>query len=456
MALPRILIVEDSSAMSELYQSFLEGQPWTIMSVNTGKAALEVFSQTPPDAVLLDVKLPDSNGIDLLKQMMQAGKPLAAVVMTAYGSINIAVSAMQAGASDFVVKPFSKERLVVTMTNALERLRLNRLVEHFKEGLDRKAFFGFIGSSLEMQAVYHIIEQAAKSKATVFVTGESGVGKELCAEAVHQCSARAKKPFVALNCAAIPKDLMESQIFGHVKGAFTGAVADYQGAAMEADGGSLFLDEICDMDITLQTKLLRFIQTGGVTPVGGTGSRRVDVRFICATNRDPLKEVAEGRFREDLYYRLHVIPIHLPPLRERGKDVLEIAHYFLKKISEDEGKGFKTLSSEVEDILLSANWPGNVRQLENVMRNAIVLHDGDVLERTMLPTPFNHSSFPQEGRILTPTAENKSVILPLWQVEKQAIEEAITFYEGNIPKAAAALGVSPSTLYRKKLSWVGK
>ena len=243
-----------------------------------------------------------------------------------------------------------------------------------------------------MQAVHRTLETAATSKATIFLTGESGTGKELCAEAIHRVSARAGRPFVAINCAAIPKDLVESELFGHLRGAFTGAVSNRVGAAAQAHRGTLFLDEICEMDINLQTKLLRFLQTGTLRRIGASEVEQVDVRIICATNRDPAAEIAAGRFREDLYYRLHVIPIHLPPLRERDEDALEIARAFLADYAREEGKGFARLAPCAEAAILAYPWPGNVRELQNVLRSAVVLNDGAELAAAHLPEPIRSAA----------------------------------------------------------------
>jgi two-component system repressor protein LuxO len=343
----------------------------------------------------------------------------------------------------------------VTLSNALERRRLVREVEALREAADRTTFCGFIGGAAAMQAVYRIIENAAASRATVFVSGESGTGKELAAEAIHRLSPRRDRPFVALNCAAIPRDLMESEVFGHVRGAFTGALADRLGAAAQADGGTLFLDEVCELDLALQGKLLRFIQTGRFQRVGSTREEQVDVRFVCATNRDPLDEVRQGRFREDLYYRLHVIPIVLPPLRERGEDILRIAQAFLARFATEEGRRFRGLAPGAREALLAHAWPGNVRELENAVRTAVVLHDGELLEASMLPAQVRRGG---ERAILPAPApaepeEASRLIRPLAELEREAIERAVALCGGNIAKAAAHLGVSPSTIYRKRVSW---
>jgi len=464
MPVPTILLVEDSPSLSALYQEYLHGEPWNIITAETGKEALALLRSHQPQAVLLDIRLPDMDGLDILGIIVQDRLPCSVVVMTAHGSINTAVDAMRKGAFDFIVKPFPPERLTVTLRNALEHQRLHRIVATFKEDLERQQYCGFIGGSLAMQAVYRIIDQAAKSKATVFVTGESGTGKELTAEAVHRRSPRSTGPFVAINCGAIPKDLMESEIFGHVKGAFTGATADREGAASRADGGTLFLDEICEMDLALQIKLLRFIQTGTFQRVGGSKLEQVDVRFVCATNRDPLKEVEAGRFREDLFYRLHVIPVHLPPLRERDDDMIAVANRFLVDFAAEEGKAFQRFTQEAETVLRAYDWPGNIRQLQNVVRNVVVLNEGEEVTVEMLPPPLaptmaaaapvaaGASQIAAET-VSTAPAYDDGLIRPLWQVEKDAIERAIDLCGGNIPKAAAMLGISPSTIYRKKTAW---
>jgi two-component system repressor protein LuxO len=301
--------------------------------------------------------------------------------------------------------------------------------------------------------VYRVIEAAAPSRATVFVTGESGTGKELAAHAVHRLSPRAAGPFVPINCAAIPRELIESEIFGHVRGAFTGAVADRQGAAQAADGGTLFLDEICEMDLALQGKLLRFVQTGQFQPVGSTRLVSVDVRFICATNRDPMAEVKAGRFREDLYYRLHVVPLRLPPLRERGEDVILLAEAFLARAAKEEGRRFVRLAPDAKAALLAHSWPGNVRELENAIRSAVVLADGEELTAEMLPAAVRAGPRPARQVESAPPTEP---IRPLAEVEREAIERALRATGGNVPRAAAALGISPSTLYRKRASWAAE
>jgi DNA-binding NtrC family response regulator len=457
---PRVLLVEDTVYLARLYEKYLQDEPYDLVHVETGAEALQALEHETPDAVLLDLVLPDMHGFDILKGISERKAPVSVVVITAHGSVDTAVQAMRYGAFDFLIKPFSAERLMVTLRNALERQHLSKIIETYRLDFDRNEYCGFIGASLAMQSVYRIIDSAASSRATVFITGESGTGKEICAQAIHSRSPRADKPFIALNCGAIPKDLMESEVFGHVKGAFTGAHAERDGAATRADGGTLFLDEICEMDLSLQAKLLRFVQTGTYQKVGGNHVEEVDVRFVCATNRDPLEEVTAERFREDLYYRLHVIPIHLPPLREREDDAVLIARSFLADYAREEGKRFACFAPEIEDVIASYSWPGNVRQLQNMVRSVVVLNDGDTVTQDMMPDPpgavparsgnvgMAAGARAAGGQETAPTQR----IRPLAEVEREAIERAIELCGGNIAKAAGSLGVSPSTLYRKRVA----
>ncbi|WHR52848.1 sigma-54 dependent transcriptional regulator [Vibrio furnissii] len=444
-------MVEDTASVAALYRSYLTPLEIDINIVGTGREAIESIAHREPDLILLDLRLPDMTGMDVLHAVKQRSPDVPVIFMTAHGSIDTAVEAMRHGAQDFLIKPCEADRLRVTVNNAIRKA--NKL-KNETDNPGNQNYQGFIGSSQTMLAVYRTIDSAATSKASIFITGESGTGKEVCAEAIHAASKRGDKPFIAINCAAIPKDLIESELFGHVKGAFTGAATDRQGAAELADGGTLFLDELCEMDLDLQTKLLRFIQTGTFQKVGSSKMKSVDVRFVCATNRDPWKEVQEGRFREDLYYRLYVIPLHLPPLRERGDDVIEIAYSLLGYMSKEEGKGFVRLAPDVVERFKQYEWPGNVRQLQNVLRNVVVLNEGREIALTMLPPPLNQLS---DSRINVPKASPVPVsvheIFPLWMTEKQAIEKAIEACDGNIPRAAGYLDVSPSTIYRKLQTW---
>lgn len=450
-----ILLVEDQTALARTYQGFLRQEPYTLRHVETGKMALKAIDDQPA-AILLDLKLPDADGLDILRTIRERGLTMPVVVITAHGSMQTAIDAMRAGATDFLVKPFQAERLKVTLNNALERQELEVVVQTYRDEIDRHHFEGFIGSSLKMQAVYRAIESAASSKATVFFTGESGTGKEVAAKAVHDLSGR-KGAFIPLNCGAIPHDLMESEIFGHVKGAFTGALAEREGAARQAHGGTFFLDEICEMDLQLQTKLLRFLQTGQFTKVGGSGLEQVDVRIICATNRDPRAEVQQGRFREDLFYRLHVIPIDLPPLRDRGDDVIEIAKTFFDTFSMQEKRAFDRLTDEACSALKRHAWPGNVRELQNVVRRTIVMHQEPVIDADMLGALEHVAVSPEmtftETQLPRALDQLANQIRPLAEVEREAIEHALGLCDGDVRKAAVFLEIAPATIYRKLKSW---
>ncbi len=456
-----ILIVEDSPTLGLTYKTYLKSIERDVHIVETGTDALKFIKNTPPAVVLLDLVLPDMDGLDILRYIQEQNISSKVIVITAHGSVSVAVNAMREGAVDFILKPFNANRLIITVKNAFELRRLNAIVERFTSGMQHRSFGKFIGESPAMQAVYRMIEGAAPSNASVFIEGESGTGKELCANSIHQLSGRNKQPFIELNCAAIPTNLIESEVFGHKRGSFTGATEDREGAASKADGGTLFLDEICEMPLDLQVKLLRFIQSGQITPVGDSISRAVNVRFICATNRNPWKETQEGRFREDLYYRLHVIPIHMPPLKKRGNDILQIASALLQQYAAEEGKSFKSLSQQSEAALLAYSWPGNVRELSNIIQSAIVMNDGEILHTHMLPSfvtkaDLSGSSLSEVSNALAnddTLSSSVQGITPLHIAEQRIIEQAISKSGGSVGRAAKALMVNPSTLYRKIKSW---
>lgn len=482
---PKVLLVEDSTSLAILYKQYVKDEAYDLLHVETGKEAKNFILNYAPQLVILDLQLPDISGQEILEWIQENEIPSSVIIATAHGSVDVAISLIQRGAKDFLEKPIQAERLKTSIRIHLKNAKLEHLVEDLENNLDRGNFHGFIGSSVQMQAVYKTIESVAPTNASVFINGESGTGKEVCAEAIHRQSDRKNKPFVAINCGAIPRDLMESEIFGHIKGAFTGATTDRKGAAMQAHGGTLFLDELCEMELEMQKKLLRFLQTGTFTPLGDSKVRKVDVRIICATNRDPLQEVEEGRFREDLYYRVHVIPIEMPPLRERGKDIITLATHFLKIYAKQDGKKFTGFDKQVQHQLKYYRWPGNVRQLQNIIRNIVVLNNETYVSMSHLPAQLHEGNTPRKERknhptdivqhieqkqnealiveelqtaepMVSPSPENKptnSTIRPMWQVEREAIQNAIDFCDGNVLNAAVLLELSPSTVYRKKLAW---
>ncbi len=475
----RVLLVEDTPTQAEVAKALLAEMGHEVRHAETGAGGLSMALDWLPDAILVDLQLPDFSGFELMRKLKAEGVEAACIVITANASVNTAVEAMREGAMDFIVKPYGRARLKVTLDNALEKRALKAELTAVRQQLNRGRFFGFVGASAVMQAVYRTIESVAPSRANVFVTGESGTGKELVADAIHKASPRAKNPFVALNCAAIPRDLLESEIFGHVKGAFTGATDNRAGAAKQAEGGTLFLDEIGEMPLEMQVKLLRFLQTGSFQPVGAARPEKADVRIVSATNRDPLAEVEAGRFREDLYYRLYVVPIELPPLRERGDDVLLIARHFLAQFGKEEGRRFRGFTREAEAAIMAYPWPGNVRQLQNAIRNVVVLHDAEMVEAAMLPpmllragrvvgsapapavlvemaaVPVRVPADPPEPVIpaTAPSPPLPPLVEPLAVMEKRLILTALEQTGQDVPRAAALLEVNPSTIYRKLAAW---
>ena len=470
-----LLLVEDTASLSLLYQTVLSKAGYEVDCAYTFAEAKALFSKRLHETILLDLALPDGDGGDLMREILHEVPGARIIVITANGSVNRAVEAMRAGAFDFLVKPFDDGRFLTAVANALKAGE-RRSEDEISPTSTAAGYQGFIGSSPAMLRIYEMVNSIGQSTATVFISGESGTGKEVCAQAIHDVSNRSEGPFVPLNCGAIPSDLLESEVFGHLKGSFTGAIADKKGAAEMAHGGTLFLDEICEMDLALQTKLLRFLQTSTIQPVGATSPKRVDARIVCATNRDPREEVRAGRFREDLFYRLHVVPIHLPKLIERGNDVNEIAEKMLQVFSHEEGKNFSGLSDEVKQIFRQHPWPGNVRQLLNALRNVVVLHEGGEVRADMLPleimeTPFakenvvsdasSSSQWPADQKPISTNGAARSSSVPLGSlvgrtladVERELIEATIDHCGGSIPKAAHILDVSASTIYRKREAW---
>jgi two-component system repressor protein LuxO len=403
-------------------------------------AAMEAM----PDAVVV-ADLDTVGGMGGLADI--ARRTPRVIAASASASLNLAVAAVRAGAGDFLPKPIGAPALIERLEAAIAGWGggAGPPARSHTDGAD---FAGFIGRSPAMKEVYAQIRRVAPSRAPVFITGESGTGKELCAEAIHRHAGPDKRPFIAINCSAIPRELMESEIFGHMKGAFTGASEDRSGAAELAHGGTLFLDEIAEMELPLQAKLLRFLQTGSFRRVGGAELRTVAVRILSATNRDPLAEVEAGRFRADLFYRLHVLPIHLAPLRERREDIIPLAECFLARFSAEEGRAFRGFDEEAAQCLLACDWPGNVRQLENAIRQVVVLHGGEVVTKAMLPAGLRRQTATPAGSTVPPPPQK-----PLWAQERAIIEEAIAAHGGSIARAAAALEISPSTIYRKRESW---
>jgi len=429
----------------------------------SGRAALSALKANEFDIVICDLGSisdidPDAEAA-LLRVTSQAPGALV-LALSDGGSVSMAVAAMRSGAHDYFAKPVSACTLFERLEELSVRHGKRRQFAAPKSSADNVDFEGFVGASAEMQVIYEQIGRIAPSAAPVFITGESGTGKEVCAEALHARSPRKDARFVAINCGAIPRDLMETELFGVVKGAFTGAMEDREGAAELANGGTLFLDEIGELDLSLQAKLLRFLQTRSINRVGEALPRELDVRIICATNRNPMQMIAEKQFREDLFYRLHVLPIHLPPLRQRPADIMPIAEKFLTQYAQEEGKQFIGFDRETANQFMDREWPGNVRQIQNLIRRIVVMHDGELVTSRMVRlADVEANAAPASVPVPTahiPNRHAQSVgeqMLPLWRQEQKIIEDALAAFGGNISQAAAALEISPSTIYRKKQSW---
>jgi two-component system, repressor protein LuxO len=423
----------------------------------SGRHAAEMLRQTRFDIIIADLAaLSDLAPAieDAMGRLVRLAEGALVLAIADSGSVSAALGAMRAGAHDYLAKPVSGAALAARIGELAQRHgRPRSLSVEIGPEPTVTDYAGFVGASSAMQFLYEQISRVATSSAPVFITGESGTGKDVCAEALHAKGPRAPGKFIAINCAAIPRDLMESELFGVVRGAFTGAHEDRRGAAELADGGTLFLDEVGEMDLSLQSKLLRFLQTGAISRVGESQVRKVDVRVICATNRNPMQMIADRQFREDLFYRLHVLPIHLPPLRQRPSDIMVLARHFLGRYAREEHKSFSGFSQDAAQTLTAAEWPGNVRQLQNLIRRLVVMFDGGEISAPMLDAANIESRVATPAPVEAPRAEGRRAVLPMWQQEQRIIEDAIAAFGGNISMAAAALEISPSTIYRKRQGW---
>lgn len=457
----RVLLVEDCPAFSRaLTQKFKQG-PHSWRVADTAAAALECILDYQPELVVLDLGLPDMPGKEFIAKLRETGDTTPVIAITGSGDISTAVEIVRFGAVDFLVKPFSTAKLEASMEQAAKLERATSGPPSAAAGPRRPAASPpeglLIGESRKMREVKERVELAARSNANILILGESGAVKEAVAAMIHVLGARAFKPFIVRNCAAMPASMVESELFGHVKGAFTGALQDRKGAAALADQGELFLDEIGEMPIELQPKLLRFLQTGEYTPVGGDAMKKADIRFVSATNRDPEIAVKQGHLREDLLYRLSVITIELPPLRARDRDAVLLAEHFLAKYAAAEHKRFRSITSGAAAKLLSYSWPGNVRQLQNIIYRAVVLNDGERLEAHMIELPRSA----QDKEIHAPSQIDEADYVSLRgrtfeELERQIIEAALDRANSNIQGAARALGIDPSTIHRKRKKWAGE
>src|SRR6266566_4978656 len=472
-----ILIVDDDPVQRRLIESMARRFGYDAVAVEGGDAALKLLlSGNGPrvDAVVLDLVMPDLDGLGVLAEMREAGLNVPVIVQTAHGGIDNVISAMRAGAVDFVVKPAGAERLQVSLRNALAARALeSELLRLKRSRTGTLTFADIVTRNPRMQAVLRTAEKAATSATPVLIEGESGVGKELIARAIHGSGSRRSKPFVAVNCGAIPENLVESILFGHERGAFTGATERHVGKFVEASGGTLFLDEIGELPLAAQVKLLRAIQEGEVDSVGGKKPIRVDARLISAANRSLLTAVKQGRFREDLFYRLHVFPILVPPLREHPEDIPDLVRHFLARFSVEEGKRIRAVSAAAMSLLCTQLWPGNVRQLENAVFRAVVLAEGDEIgiaefpqiaapagrpDAAQAPAPaiddgrrasLSPGLAPEAGHGALPILDAKGDIRPLAEIETELIRLAIAHYDGRMSEVARKLRIGRSTLYRR-------
>jgi two-component system, NtrC family, response regulator PilR len=438
----RVLVVDDEQSMRELLAIMLRQVGYDVTVADGGEAAIKSLETDAFDLVITDLRMRKADGLAVLRAAKEHSPRTVVLVVTAFASTETAVEAMKLGAYDYVTKPFKLEELKLTIANALERKRLQEENLALKRQLRiERGFENFIGRSRKMLDVFETIRKTADSGSTVMITGESGTGKELVAQAVHAESGRRRAPFISVNCGAVPEALMESELFGHIKGAFTGAVANTEGLFAAADGGTLFLDEITEIPHSVQVKLLRVIQEREIRRVGDTRDQKVDVRLIAASNRELTKAVSDGTLREDLFYRLNVIPIHLPPLRERREDIAPLVAHFVRKIAQEIGKDVKSVSPETLAILERYHWPGNIRELENVVERAIVLGNSDTLEPDALPSTLTVPKDPQDVGIEIP-AGGVDLEETLDRIERRYIQLALERTAGVQTRAAELLKVS--------------
>lgn len=437
----RILVVDDEESMRAAVQAALVRSGARVETADNAGEARRLLARGGFDAAVIDIKLGDGDGLKLLAELREAQPELVVIIITAHASVEKAVEALRHGASDFLTKPFSPDQIRAAVNRSIHHRRLSEDSRRLRaEVRERHIGAPFPSRHPAMRALDGLIEKAAPTDSTILLLGENGVGKEVYALRIHELSRRQAEPFVVVNCAAMPEGLIESEIFGHTKGAFTGAAAERRGAVQFAAGGTLFLDEIGDMPLSLQPKLLRVLETGEIRPLGSDQILHADVRVIAATNKKIEADVGAGRFREDLFYRLNVISIRLPPLRDRREDILPLAEEFIRKIAKEMKCPAKRMSEDAAAVLTAYPWPGNIRELKNAIERAMILCEGDTLSSLdlALPAPTRH-----------PLEENPAVVRPMDDLEHLAIENALRTHGGHKAKTAKALGISTATLWRK-------
>jgi DNA-binding NtrC family response regulator len=445
MSLGTVLVVDDEPRQLGILKTILSREGYEVETCSTAEEALLLLRASPPQVLLTDMKMPGMDGIALLEEALREAPACSAVVMTAHGSVDSAVEAMKKGAFDYLTKPLDRDRLLLVLERAMETVRLRGENRRLKDQLhDRFRLENIVGSHGSMQDVFRLVEKVAASSATVLIYGESGTGKELIARALHFNSPRASRPFLALNCSAVPEPLLESELFGHEKGSFTGAVARKPGLFEQAHGGTLLLDEVAELPVSMQAKLLRVLQEKEVRRVGGNASLSVDVRIVAATNRDLVRHMKEGKFREDLYYRLNVFPIFLPPLRSRTTDIPPLVEHFLEQFASDAKRPVSRVTPQTLSFLLRYSWPGNVRQLESVLERACLLAEGDVITPDLLPAEVRENLAAPGGGSFPLEIPDEGISLE--GVERELLEQSLRKAGGNLSRAARLLGISYRTL----------
>jgi putative PEP-CTERM system response regulator len=436
----KILIADDEKNMLWAMKRALKGKEYKIITASDGLEAVDNFKLYEPDLVLLDLKMPKMDGMNALKEIKNINRNIPVIMITAHGTMESAVEAMKLGALDYISKPFDIEMLKIQIEKALEIGDMKEEINFLTQELRSSTGKIIIGESPQMKKVLDMVKRVSKSNATVLITGESGTGKELIASAIHYSSHRKDKPYIKVNCGALPENLLESELFGHDKGAFTGAVSKKLGRFERANGGSIFLDEIGELSLAVQVKLLRVLQEKEIERVGGTEVIKADVRIITATNRDLKKMVEEGTFREDLYYRLNVIPIELPPLRERKEDIRLLVEYFLEKHCKDMGRKKINISKDALNILTDYSWKGNIRELENIIERVVILNSSELIDKNDLPREILSKNNTEFKFNLPPDG------VKLEEVEKSFIMQALKRCDNNQTKAAKLLGITRHTL----------
>lgn len=439
MTTGRVLVIDDEPAVRDALRQVIEYEGLEVQLAGSGAEGLLLFPEFRPHVVVLDVKMAGLDGLEVLSQLKASDAGAAVVMISGHGTIAHAVQATQRGAFDFLEKPLDSDRLIVTLRNALATVALTGENERLRSAIDTK--YPMIGSSAALRAVRDLIIRVGPTDSRVLITGENGTGKELVARAIHEASPRRERAFIEVNCAAIPNELIESELFGHLKGSFTGAVADRPGKFELADGGTLFLDEVGDMSLSAQAKVLRVLQEGVVTRIGGSRPQQVDVRVLAATNKVVAEEIAEGRFREDLYYRLNVVPILVPSIRQRRDDIPELIAHFVEQLAGRGGIPVRTFTSEAIEKLRNRTWPGNVREIRNAIERLLILAKGNAVTghdvERLIPT------------MAVPVDENAGLGRSLVDAERAQIVQALEKYDWNIAETARALAMQRSNLYKK-------